>query len=48
MHIGFKLPNRVNIHFSVDIFSYSSPSGIMCSDGKQNTASGHENCCTFQ
>ena len=48
MHIGLKLPNRVNIHFIVDIFSYSSPSGIMGSDRKQNTSWGHENCCTFQ
>ena len=28
-------------------FSYSGPSGILGSDGKQNTAKGHENCCTF-
>ena len=34
--------------YSVDIFSSSSPSGILSSDGKQNTAKagarGHENC----
>ena len=24
--------------YSVDIYSYSGPSGILCSDGKQNTA----------
>ena len=37
--------------YSVDIFSYSGPSGILGSDGKQNItyagARGHENCCTF-
>ena len=34
---------------SVDFFSYSGPSEILSSDGKQNTASamGRENCCTF-
>ena len=34
-----------------DIFSYSGPSGILGSDGKQNTpkasARRRENCCTF-
>ena len=37
--------------YSVNIFSYSGPSGILVSDGKQNAtkagARGHENCCTF-
>ena len=37
--------------YSVDIFSYPGPSGILGSDGKQNTAyagaRGCENCCTF-
>ena len=36
---------------SVDIFSYSGPSGILGSGGKQNTAQanarGRENCCTL-
>ena len=38
--------------YSVDIFPYSAPSGILSSKGKQNTAkgdpSGRENCYTFQ
>ena len=29
--------------YSVDIFSYSGPSGILGSDGKQNTAWGVRN-----
>ena len=37
--------------YSVDIFSYSGPSEILGSDGKQNIAKagarGRENCCTF-
>ena len=37
--------------YSVDIFSYSGPSGILGSDGKQNRtyadARERENCCTF-
>ena len=37
--------------YSVDFFSYSGPSGILGSDGKQNIAlagaRGRENCCTF-
>ena len=37
--------------YSFDIFSYSGPSGILGSDGKQNTAAadarGREDCCTF-
>ena len=37
--------------YTVDICSYSGPSGILGSDGKQNTtlagARGRENCCTF-
>ena len=35
--------------YSVDIFSYSGPLGIIGSNGKQNTAcaKGRENCCTF-
>ena len=36
---------------SVDIFSYSGPSGILGSGGKRNTAKasarGREYCCTF-
>ena len=37
--------------YSVDIFSYTGPSGILDNDGKQNTTSAgarkRENCCTF-
>ena len=37
--------------YSVDMFSYSGPSGILGSYGKQNTAKagarGRENCCFF-
>ena len=37
--------------YSVDIFSYSDPLGILGSEGKQNTAKagakGREICCTF-
>ena len=37
--------------YSVDFVSYSGPSGILGSDGKQNSAQagarGRENCCTF-
>ena len=43
---------RFPVHrYSVERFSYSGPSGILGSDGKQNTAlagaSGRENCCVF-
>ena len=38
--------------YSVDIISYSGPSVLFGSDGKQNTAytgaKGHESCCTFR
>ena len=35
-----ELVNLLPVHrYSVDIFSYSGPSGILGSDGKQNTAS---------
>ena len=35
---GVKLVKLLLVHrYSVDIFSYSGPSGILCSDGKQIT-----------
>ena len=45
----------LNFSSCIDIvlifFSYSGPSGVLGSDGKQNTAyagaRGRENCCTF-
>ena len=47
-----ELVNLLPIHrYSVDIFIYSGPSGILDYDGKQNTTKagvmGRENCCTF-
>ena len=47
-----ELVKLLSVHrYSVDIFSYSGPSGILGSDGKQNaalaSATGHENCSTF-
>ena len=48
-----ELVKRLPVHrrYSVDIFSYSGPSGTLDSEGKQNTAlagvKGRENCCMF-
>ena len=44
--------NILNMCMPRSVFiSYSGPSGLLGSDGKQNTAKsgnrGHENCCTF-
>ena len=46
------LVKHLPVHqYSVDIFSYSGPSGILGSEGQQNSAyagaRGHENRCTF-
>ena len=42
------LVKLLHVHrHSVDFFSYSGPSGILGSDGKQNTvARGREICCS--
>ena len=47
-----KLEKLLHVHrYSVDISSHSGPSGILGSDGKENTAEAgarvHENYCTF-